>query len=293
MKNSDSLKWVLLIVCAFIWGFSFFFIKKGLIAFDSHEVALLRISITAIVLSPLLLIKRFRVVPKGSWLWIAAVGILGSAFPPFLFSEAQIYVDSSVAGILNSLTPVFTLLIGIVLFKTKYKAIQIVGLSVALAGAMALVFLGSEKTGTVHIMSLLIVAATICYASSVNIVKSKTFQIHPISLTIYSFVIIGIPALIALPFTSFSEHLNHPQVELAFGSVAALAIVGTGLATILFYYLVSISSALFSSTVTYLIPIVAIILGNLDQEQISGLHILSLMLILLGVYLVGKKRRLQ
>ena len=285
--------WTLLVSCAFIWGFSFFFIKKGLIAFDAHEVALLRISITAVILSPLLLFKKFRVIPKGNWKWIVAVGLLGSGIPPFLFSEAQVYVDSSVAGILNSLTPVFTLLIGILFFKSKYGIIQIIGLLIALLGALALVFLKSDSTSSVHIMSLLIVLATICYAGCVNIVKSKTSSVHPISLTIYSFIIIGIPALIALSFTNISEQFDHPQILLSFGSVAALAIFGTGLATILFYYLVSISSALFSSTVTYLIPVVAIVLGTMDHEAISILHFLSLALILLGVYLVGKKKKLQ
>ena len=266
------------------------FIKKGLLAFTPNQLALLRISVTSIVLLPLLLLKKYRITNKKLWPWIIVIGLLGSGIPPFLFSKAQLYIDSAIAGILNTLTPVFTLIIGIILFKNKAVKIQIIGLFTALFGAVILITLGAGSINTFHYMALLIILATLCYASSVNLVKEKANKINPIALTVNSFLVIGFLAMIALPFTEIERTANHPEFVTSLVSILLLSIVGTAIATILFYKLVSKSSALFSSTVTYLIPVVAIILGLLDNEKITFFHLIGLSMILLGVYLIGKKK---
>ena len=291
MQSNNLIKWILLIACAIIWGFSFFLIKKGLISFSANEVALLRISVTAIFLSPLLLFKKFRKVKRNEWQWVVLVGLLGSGIPPFLFAKAQQTIDSSVAGILNSLTPLFTLFLGVLIFKVKSSLTQFIGIILGLIGAIYLSFLATGISGSINLSALFIVLATFCYALSVNIVKSKASQIHPITLTVNAFLIIGIPAFVLLQFTNFYSNASIPEARNSIVAIIALGVIGTAFATVLFYYLVSISSALFSSTVTYLIPIVAIILGALDNEIIQSQYFICLVLILAGVYLVSRKTK--
>ncbi|MEM7101568.1 MAG: DMT family transporter [Bacteroidota bacterium] len=284
--TSSSKSWVILIFLAVVWGSSFILIKKSLIAFAPEQVACFRITISALAFLPIFLI-RFKEIKPQEWKYLIIVGLTGSGIPAFLYATAQTEVNSSVAGILNSLTPLWTLVLGIFLFKQKAILARIIGVMIGLMGAGLLILFGEQATvGGNPWYGLFIVLATLCYGTSANTVKTYLQTTHPLTLSAGSFLIIGPPALIYLGFTDvLTVFETHPDVWLSFGSVTILALVGTVMASILFFHLVQLTNAVFGSSVSYLIPIVALVFAAADGEVLTYLHFLGMLLILLGVYL--------
>ncbi|MCK5839396.1 MAG: EamA family transporter [Bacteroidales bacterium] len=284
--------WVILIALVLTWGSSFILIKRGLESFSMDEVGALRIVITFIFLLPMA-ISRIARVPKRYWLYLALIGIIGSAIPPFLFAKAQTGISSYLAGVLNSVTPLFTLVLGGLFFKLRIRWFHTLGVLAGLVGAVGLIIAtGVNITGFNPYLALLIIIAAFCYAVNVNLVKRYLKEIDAITITAFSFFIIGFPVTIYLLFfTDFPHQITHePEALKGLGYITILAILGTGVALIAFNNLIKISSPVFAASVTYMIPIVAIFWGVIDGEPFEWVYLLWMGLILGGVFLVNKTR---
>lgn len=281
--------WLILIILALVWGSSFILIKRGLESFSPGEVGALRVVITWLFLVPFAA-KRLKGIPLNQWRVLLAVGMVGSLIPAFLFSAAQRGIDSSLAGILNSLTPLFTLIVSIVFFKSRPKWFNITGVIIGLAGAIGLVSVSGTGNFTVNMgYAILIIIAAICYAVNVNIVKAFLQGVDPVAITALSFFTVGPMAAIYLfGFTPFASGIeNNPESWKGLGYIAILAIAGTGLALMLFNRLIQMSSAVFASSVTYFIPVIALLWGIADGEKFRPGFLLWVMLVITGVLLVN------
>lgn len=281
--------WLTLWILGLLWGCSFILIKRGLVCFSPVQTASLRIGISALAFFPFF-IWHFRKLNWYKLKYYVIIGLAGSGIPAILFATAQMEVPSSVSGILNSLTPLFTFVFGIAFFNTKGTLRSFFGVLLGLAGAGILIMFGKEMGASGHFLyGLMIVLATMCYATSVNTVKRHLQDEHPIALSAVAFQIIGIPAYFMLWKTDFIGTLNaDPEAMYALGYLVLLALIGTVLATTLFFALVQKTDALFGSMTTYIIPIMAVILGFLDGEPMTIVHVLGMCCILAGVYLSRK-----
>ena len=291
-KNQRALSdWGILLVISLIWGSSFILMKKGLVAFDSTQVASMRIFFTMLAMSPFIGMA-FKHIQRKDLLPVVVVALLGNGIPPFLFTAAQVKLSSAAAGILNSLTPIFVFLFGVLFFKMAFKWNRLLGVTIGFIGAASLVLFAapqSQAGKSEYIYAFFIVGACLCYSVSANMVKAYCQNIHPIALNMGVFLIVGPFAGVYLFNTGFLEVFQtHPQAWSSFGYVLILAIFGTAIATILFFKLTQKTDALFSSTVTYLIPLFAIFWGFLDGEAIGWSYLIGLICILTGVYLAGK-----
>ena len=282
---------LLLAILSLIWGSSFILIKKSLIAFSPLQVVGCRIGIAGIAFFPFFL-REIKKMKREDLRFFVVVGIFGSALPAYLYAIGQQHVNSSIAGLLNSLTPLFTLLLGIVFFKLKVESKKIFAVFLGLLGAMLLVFFGQPASGeSNYFYAFMLVLATSCYALSLNTVGKFLNQYGAITISSIAFGLVTIPAILLLFSTNFIEVMKHD--EYAYSSLAAvsiLSLLGTFAANILFYKLVQITNPLFSSMVSYLIPIVAIAWGVVDGELITVYHFIGFILILCGVYLSKTKK---
>ena len=283
-------QFTILMILAFIWGSSFILMKIGMLSFSSDQAAALRILMASLVLMPIA-IKQIKNLKRKDLKSILIAGFIGSFFPAFLFMKAETRIDSSLAGMLNSLTPVFTLIIGLLFHRTAFRWLQVVGLLLGLTGATGLILSGDGfHLGTVNSYALFIVLATCFYAISINQIKAKLSHLTGVQVTSLSFMFIGPVALIYLLTTKFDLVAADPSWPLHLLALAALAIIGTALAMLLMNSLIRHSSAVAASSVTYVIPIFAIMWGLLYGEKITLLHIVCMCFILTGVYLINWKR---
>lgn len=266
--------------------------KWGLEVYSALQVASMRIGISFLAFLPVIL-SQLRKVDWSNWKYFLIVGLCGSSIPSFMFAIAQTQVSSSIAGILNSLTPLFTLVIGILFFGNTGSRSKFLGVLLGLCGASLLILMGKNIGIEGNIWyGLLVVVATICYGISVNTVGRFLNTTPSITINSVAFSFVGVPALIYLFSTDFITVLNtHPEGFKALGYITVLALVGTVLATVFFFMMVQRTSPLFSSMVTYLIPIVALFWGVLDGETVSVYHFLGMSLILSGIYLSRTKKK--
>ncbi len=281
--------YIILILLAVIWGSSFILMKRGLVAYDYMQVATLRLFIAFLSLTPFIL-KAIKVVQRKHILSIVAMAIFGNGMPAFLFTKAQKELDSSVIGILNSLVPLFTLLLGVYFFKTKPTKINIVGIIIGLCGALILIYSTMGEGIEINNYVFLVISATVMYAVSINVIKKYLYDLDALSITASAFLLIGPLSAIYIFNTDFLEIATTTnQGVIALGYIALLAVVCTSAAVVIFNKLISLSTAIFASSVTYLIPVVAIFWGVFDGEEVALIHLLSVVIILSGVYLVNKK----
>jgi drug/metabolite transporter (DMT)-like permease len=278
--------WMLLLCIGVVWGSSFILMKKGMIAFSDVQIAALRMGMAWIVTLPFLL-PRFKEIKKKEWLVLLSVGLTGNGIPAFLFAIAQTKIDSSLAGMLNSLVPILTLGFGMLLFGLRTWFLQVVGLLIGFVGAVMLIVMPDGISGF-QTESLLVVVASTCYAFNLNIVRRYLSRMPSILITAGSFLWIGPACIVFLFSTDFVSRFDHEFALQSFGAIAVLAIVGTTLAVLMFNRLIQSGGALFASMVTYIVPVVAIGWGFLDGEQISGWSVMGVLIILAGVYLVNK-----
>lgn len=283
---------ILLIALSLIWGTSFILIKQGLKVFDPDEVGALRVSAASIFLLPIALFQLRNIQAAHYWKLFAS-GMMGIFIPAFLFANAQTRMESSVTGAMNTLTPVFTMIIGAILFKQRFTAFAIAGILIGLAGAVILSLSHSGGTfGAVNIFALLVVVACFFYGANLNFIKFMIPDLPAITITSVSILLIGPLAVgYLLGFTGFTAKLSEqPGAWQAFGFVVLLGFMSTAVATILFNKLVKISTPLFASSVTYIIPIVAVMWGVLDHEALGVAHVVGMVAIIGGVYLANLKR---
>ena len=290
MSNRNK-KWLYLVILSLVWGSSYILIKKTLIGLTPLQLGSLRIIFTTIILL-FIGFSSLKKIPKNKWKWIFLTGYIGSFFPSFLFAFAQTEIDSGVAAILNSLTPLATLLIGLGFFKFIIDSKQIVGVIIGLIGSFLLIYEGSTINPDQNLLLVaFIIAASICYASSVNILKAHLQEVPAISIALGNFLCILPPALIIL-FSSGFLNINFaesPEVQNSLFYILILAIFGSAFAKVLFNRFIQIASPVFASSVTYTLPIVAIMWGYLDGESINNRQLLATAIILVGVYLANRK----
>lgn len=289
MKNNSSTAWTLMIALAFIWGSSFILMKRGLETYTPFQIGALRMGASFICLLPFL-VRALKKVPREKWKYLAAAGWLGNGIPSILFPLAETHLNSALTGMLNSLTPLFTFLIGISMFKMKFSQNKIYGLVIGLIGACLLVAgRNSDNAQSDLLFTTAVILATVCYGFSVNIIRSKLADIDSYSNTAMALMFTGIPMGISLFFTDFISRTQvAPGAGMSMAYILILAIMGTALSTVLFNKLIKVSGALFATSVTYLIPVVAVMWGLADNEKLTPLHFLGLSGALIGVYLINK-----
>lgn len=286
---SKQLKWSILLALALIWGSSFILIKKGLVGLSPYQLGSLRIIFTAIFLL-LIGFKSLTEIKQYQWKYIAITALFGTFLPAFLFAIAETKVSSSICSILNSLTPLNTLLIGIIAFGMAFKRSQFIGVIIGLMGTALLIFSGKDQGSSEnYTYAVLVIIASICYALNVNLIKKYLSDVKPLSITTGNFTVMLAPALIVLFSTNFLDIVALPATQHSMFFIMILGIVGTGIANVLFFKLIQISSPVFASSVTYLIPIVAFFWGLLDHEMLTPLQFVGAFIILIGVYLANKK----
>ena len=287
--------WLLLLLLACIWGSSFILMKKGMFTssgeaiFSAPQVASTRILLAALVLFPFAipsLKKLFH--RKNAWRFLS-VGLSGNLIPAFLFTYAETGISSGLAGMLNSFTPIFTLLVGVLLFQIKAKLFQVIGAAIGTAGIFLLVILGKSASFTGNMEQIIaVIIATLLYGLSLNLIKHKLAGFTSIEITSLSFASILIPSAFAFfYFQTPAVMFTNPAAGTAFLYISILGIIGTAMAVFLFNGIIKKSSALFASSVTYLIPIVAVIIGLSFSEEITYNQVGAMVIVLLGVFIVN------
>lgn len=271
-----------------IWGSSFILMKKALIELSPVQVGSLRMIFTSLVLIPIGF-RGLKMINRKQWYYIVITALVGTFFPVFLFALAIQNIDSSIVSILNSLTPLNTLLVGAVFFGFSFLRKQFVGVLIGLTGALMLILKGADlNPDQNYAYAFLIVVASIGYAFNVNILKKHLSDLSALTITTGNFVVLLVPALFILSRTNFFQPGFIVESSTSLFYLILLAVFGTAMAKTMFNKLVKISSPIFSSSVTYLIPIVAIFWGVIDGERIYFDQFLAGGFILLGVYLTNK-----
>lgn len=290
IESTGFLPWAMLFTLVLIWGSSFILIKRGLEVYSSLEVGAIRIFISFILLLPFAL-KRLNKVPRKKIITIAIIGLIGTGLPAFLFAKAQTQITSSLAGILNSLTPLFTLVLGLIFFSQKTRYLNVTGVLLGLIGAVGLIYSTSNGSFEFHFsFAIYAIIATMLYAIQSNMIKYYLNDVPSITIASLGFFIIGIPTtLILFFFTNFPHVIAyHPKGFSAFLYIALLGFLASAIAIIIYNKLVQMTNAVFATSVTYFVPVLALIWGIADGERFSLASFLFAGVILLGVLLVNK-----
>lgn len=290
--DDKKLKWIFLVILSIIWGSSFILIKKGLIGLNAYQLGSLRIIFTAIFLFAIGF-KSFKKIEKRHYKPVVVSALLGTFIPVYMFAFAETEIDSSIASILNSLTPLNTLIFGFFFFKMSFSKNQLLGVIIGLLGTLLLIASGANLNPEQNYwFSVFVIIASVCYAFNVSIIKIYLQDLNAMSIAVGNFAVITIPALVVLSFTGFfkAEVITSEIVQTSMLYLVLLAIFGTGIAKVMFNRLVQISTPIFASSVTYTIPIIALIWGVLDGERLSVLQIVATVIILLGVFLANRKK---
>lgn len=288
-SGTTFIDWCILLALVLTWGSSFILMKRGLEHYSHTQLAMLRISIACIFLLPFA-IRSIKKINRKKLGYIALVGVIGNGIPAFLFAKAQTGIDSSLAGILNSLTPLFALVVGMMFFKFKAKWLNIFGVFIGLAGTIGLMSISGHKSLDFNFSyGIYVMIATLLYAINLNIVKKYLKDTDSITITAFAFLIIGIPVLFFLFLaTDFTTVLaTKPGALEGLGYIAILGVFGSGIALMLYNKLIKTSGVLFAASVTYLMPVVALFWGIIDGEIFEPVYLLWIAIILLGVFMVN------
>ncbi len=280
-----------LLVLALIWGSSFILMKKGMGSelqptFSSWQVASIRL-VTAMLFFLPFVYKARNLLFNRDTPWFLVVGILGNGIPAYLFTYAETGISSSMAGMLNSLTPLFTLLVAIAAFRMAFKPLQMLGILIGMSGAALLVFRGSSSEENSLFHASMVVIATILYAFSVNTIRHKLAHVHSVSIAAIAVFYVGVPALILLLFQQPLDVLELPGAGWSLLAIVALGLFGTAISLLFWNDLIKRRGAVFSTSVTYLIPFVAAFWGWLDGEQFGWTAIIAAVLVLIGIAVVN------
>ena len=283
-------KWFYLISLSLIWGSSFILIKKALVGLEADQLGSLRIIFSSIIII-LIAWKRLSKITRLEWKWITISAFLGSFFPAFLFAFAEKEIDSAVASIINSIVPLNTVVIGLVLFNIRSTKRQIIGVLIGLAGTYMLIMSGIKlNPDQNYLYSGFVILCSFLYALNVNIIKKYLQHLSALTITVGHFAVIIIPAVIVFCFSDFDVNsLRNQETIDSIIYVFILAVFGTALAKILFNKLIKISSPVFASSVTYSMLIVSIFWGLVDGEKFSIYQLIATIIIVVGVLLTNKK----
>ena len=291
MENKN-LKWIYLLILSFVWGSSYILIKKALIGLSPLQVGSLRTIISTVLLLAIGY-SSLKSIPRDKWKWILITGLV-SFIPPFLFAYAQTEIDSALAAILNSLTPLATLLIGVGFYRFKIDSKQISGVIIGLIGSVLLMYQGSVINPDQNLLYVFfIIFASVLYAVQVNLLKVHLQDVSAVAITVGNFIFIFPLAVVIFLMSDYKQiDINDNDVKVALFCLLILSIIGTVFAKILFNKFVQIASPVFASSVTYTLPIVALFWGLLDGEVFTLNQFFATVIILIGVYLANKKSKL-
>ena len=288
----ENKKWIFLFLLALIWGSSFILIKKSLIGLSPMQLGSLRIIITGFILF-IAGFNSLKNLSKNAIKWIVMSGFLGTFFPAFLFAYAETEIDSAIASILNSIVPINTILFGFLAFNIISTKRQIIGVLIGFTGAILLISNGAAiNPNQNYWYAFLVIIATVMYAFNINIIKRHLQNIPPLTIAVGNFIVIIVPAFLVLIYSGFftQQVLQGPNFSISIFYVFLLSLFGTAIAKVLFNNLVQISTPVFASSVTYIMPIVAVFWGLLDNEVFSFWQGIATLIILGGVYLANSKR---
>ena len=289
--NLNLRKWGTLIILSVIWGSSYILIKKGLTGLTPVQLGSLRVIITTILIAPIGY-NKIKHIPKNKMKWVAVSAFVGSFFPAYLFAFAETEISSSVTAVMVSLTPLFTLLISVIIFGEELLKKQVIGVIIGFLGIVVLINneLLSSSFNILYVM--FIVLAAFCYAVNANLLKYKLPNIPALGIVFMSFLFMFIPAFIVLFFSNFpfSDFTSDPLILESIIYIVILALFGTAIAKLMYIKLLAISTPVFSVSTTYLMPVVAIFWGLLDGEEFKLTQFIGTSIILIGVYLVTKKK---
>ncbi|MDG1285516.1 MAG: EamA family transporter [Flavobacteriaceae bacterium] len=291
--NQEQKKWAYLFTLAIVWGSSFILIKKGLVGLTPLQLGSLRTVISSLFIF-MIGYKSLKTILNPQWKWVILSGFIGTFLPAFLFAFAETEVDSVIVSILNALVPLNATLIGLAIFKIASTKTQIFGVILGFIGASMLIFNSMElNPDQNYLYAGFVVLATVMYGFNVNIIKYYLQEVKPIAIATGNFIAIVIPALIVLIFSGFftAQTFEQQSIYSSIGFVAILAVFGTVMAKIIFNNLIQISSPVFASSVTYLMPLVALLWGLFDGELFGLDQGLASLLILGGIYLANKKAK--
>ena len=284
--------WLVLILLSLIWGSSFILMKEGLEGFDALELALIRMSVAAICLAPLAL-RHVRGIGVRELALLFVVGLTGNALPAFLYAKSETVLPSAVVGVLTSMTPIFSLLVAWMFFRQRFPRASVIGIVVGLVGAVVLAMAGSPEAGRTTNLAFagLVLIATVSYGVNVNLVKNFFATRNMVLVTSIALSAVGLPALILLlTGTNFIETLRtNPAAPAALGYISILGAFGTALSVLLFNQLLKDATIIFATSVTYTIPIVAVLWGIVLHEPFTMLHALAFAVILAGVWLANRR----
>jgi len=292
MHKPSLLPWILLLTLAFIWGSSFILIKKGLVGLAPDEVGSLRIVAASLFLLPSA-IRRLKWVEKKRMPFLLFAGLLGSLIPAFLFAVAQTQLESAITGVLNGLVPIFTILIAWLVLGQKQTRKVYLGVIIGFLGTAILITAGEGNSFSgINAYALLVVLATICYASNLNLIKQKLNDLHAVTVTSVSLLLVGpLAAIYLFGFTNFLTHVQSGRATLTSTFyICLLGILGTSIALIIFNKVLQMKDALFASSVTYIIPVFAVMWGVLDGERLYLMHYVGMLAVGLGVYIANTHR---
>ncbi|MBT5232643.1 MAG: EamA family transporter [Flavobacteriaceae bacterium] len=291
MENKN-LKWIYLLILSFVWGSSYILIKKALIGLSPLQVGSLRTIISTVLLLAIGY-SSLKSIPRDKWKWILITGLV-SFIPPFLFAYAQTEIDSALAAILNSLTPLATLLIGVGFYRFKIDSKQISGVIIGLIGSVLLMYQGSVINPDQNLLYVFfIIFASVLYAVQVNLLKVHLQDVSAVAITVGNFIFIFPLAVVIFLMSDYKQiDINDKDVKVALFCLLILSIIGTVFAKILFNKFVQIASPVFASSVTYTLPIVALFWGLIDGEVFTLNQFFATVIILIGVYLANKKSKL-
>jgi drug/metabolite transporter (DMT)-like permease len=288
--SKGFLNWLIFIALSVIWGSSFVLMKEGLKHLSAYQVASLRIVSSGMVLLPAA-VKCFKNIPKNK-LWIIFIsGTLGNLLPAYLFCIAEEGIDSALAGTLNSLTPIFVIITGAVIFKTYTNYNKVAGIAISFAGSILLLFSKGSIPGNQNLIFIgYVVLATVLYGYNVNMVQRHLKDTGSLQIAAVALTLNALPAFVILILTGyFKLPLLQTGILQATGAAFLLGIVGTAIATIIFYMLVKRAGGIFASMVTYGIPVVANVWGVIYHEEVGWKQVSCLAIILLGVYVANRK----
>ena len=284
-------KWGTLVILSLIWGSSYILIKKGLTGLTPIQLGSLRVIVTTIIMTPIGY-QQIKHIPRQKMKWVALSAFVGSFFPAYLFAFAETEISSSITAVMVSLTPLFTLLISVFVFGEELLKKQVFGVLIGFTGIIVLINneLFASSFNILYIM--FIVLAAFCYAINANVLKYKLSNIPALGIVFMSFLFMFIPAFIILCFSDFpfSDFTSDPLIIESIIYIVILAVFGTAIAKVLYIKLLAISTPVFSVSTTYLMPVVAIFWGLLDGEEFKLTQFIGTAIILLGVYLVTKKK---
>lgn len=290
MEVRNKWAWLLFFSIAFIWGSSFLMMKRGLEVFQPVQIAALRIFSAGLILFPLSL-GSWKKIKGRQFLFLFLSGFLGTLIPAFLFPLAQTRLPSSLAGVLNATSPMFTFVLGGLFFQQRLHWRMAFGLLIGFLGAAVLLLINSSGALHFNTFGLFVLLAAFLYGLNANWIKYELEAMRARDIAILSLGMMLPFSILALWQTDvWGTYQQHEGAGRALAWVILLGVLATAIALLLFNQLIKMATAVFASSVAYLIPVIALFWGIWDGEKIFWAQWLGIIAILIGVYLVSRRR---